>query len=167
MRRTLAMLLLLVATSAAEEIVFVNVNLITMVPGEKPRPAAVVVRDGRIVTIASGPIPPRGGARVIDAKGGWLIPGLTDMHVHVHYEEELLLFLANGVTRIRNMWGTPKHLLWKREIAAGKRLGPALFTSGPILDGPKPIWQKSRPVASIEDARATVAELQKKGYDEI
>ena len=168
MRRTLAaLLLLLAATSAAGEIVFVNVNLITMVPGEKPGPATVVVRDGRVATIATGPIPPRGGARVIDGGGGWLIPGLSDMHVHLHYEEELLLLLANGVTRTRNLWGNPRHLLWKREIAAGKRLGPTLFTSGPILDGANPVWQKSRPVASTEKARELVAELQEKGYDEI
>jgi imidazolonepropionase-like amidohydrolase len=156
-------LLLLAATLLAEDLAFVGVNAVTMEDAKVVMGATVIVRDGRIIEVGAGlPVPV--GARKVLAEGRWLIPGLSDMHVHNWYEEEHVLFLANGVTRIRNMWGTPQHLRWQKEIESGARVGPKLFTTGPILDGPKPIWEKSRPIASPDEARKAVAEQKRLGY---
>jgi len=64
------------------------------------------------------------GAVRIDGRGKYLLPGLADMHVHLEYFERpeiLALFLANGVTTVRNMDGRPFILDWRRRIAAGER----------------------------------------------
>ncbi|SFD72867.1 hypothetical protein [Thermophagus xiamenensis] len=51
---------------------------------------------------------------VVDGQNGFLLPGLTDMHVHLWDRYELGLYLANGVTTIRNVWGLPFHLRLKK-----------------------------------------------------
>lgn len=71
------------------------------------------------------------------------MPGLVDMHVHTWDEEELVLFIANGVTTIRNMFGAPLHLAWRRRINAGELFGPTLYTTGPVIDGKPPYWPGS------------------------
>jgi len=95
----------------------------------------VLVRGDRIARIGrAGDVEVPRGALVIDARGKYLMPGLADMHVHVWCEGDLLLYVANGVTTIRNMSGSPRHLKWRERIESGDLLGPALFTSGPIID---------------------------------
>ena len=90
------------------------------VPGQ-----TVVVRDGRIDAVSSSADVPE-GVRVIDGKGRYLIPGLIDGHVHLRRQpNDLLLYLANGVTTVRDFAGGPHDLKWREEIAAG-RPGPRL-----------------------------------------
>jgi hypothetical protein len=70
--------------------------------------------------------PPR-TAQVVDGRGLYLIPGLCDMHVHI-WDAHLAfpLFLANGVTGVRNTGGHPDELKrWRQELREGNRLGPA------------------------------------------
>jgi len=75
------------------------------------------------------------GAQLIDGRGKFLIPGLTDTHVHLLTTSELPLYLVNGVTTVFNLDGRPAHLLWKKQIADGKLLGPTIFSTGPIFYG--------------------------------
>jgi hypothetical protein len=78
----------------------------------------VVILGDRIAAVApraSVPLPR--GVTVIDGAGQWLIPGLADMHVHTWYDDDRVLFLAAGVTTVRNMWGVPQHLTWQSQIA--------------------------------------------------
>ena len=78
----------------------------------------VVVSDGKIAAIGSlRKTRPPHGAQVIDGRGKYLIPGLTDAHVHLLTTSELPLYLANGVTTVFNLDGRPAHLLWKEQIA--------------------------------------------------
>jgi hypothetical protein len=79
-----------------------------------------------------------GMAAVIDAEGKYLVPGLADMHVHFNrreHERDLLLYVANGVTTVRNMHAatTVPIVRWRDEIAAGTRVGPTVFTTGPTV----------------------------------
>ncbi len=80
------------------------------------------------------------GARVVDARGKYLIPGLWDMHVHPveHTDVAYPLFLANGVTGIRDAGSSvplDTLLRWRHEIIAGTRLGPPRqLLSGPAID---------------------------------
>lgn len=102
-------------------------------------PATVVIMGERIV--AAGPsaqITTPNGATILDGRGAWLIPGLVDMHVHVNLcgEESLPLWLANGVTSVRDIGGDIRRLIpWREELATGQRIGPRLFTYGPMIDG--------------------------------
>ena len=98
----------------------------------------VIVRGNRIESVAArSPIP--AGARVIDGRGKYLIPGLWDMHVHadvVHGRALLALYVLNGVTGVRDMAGTWETLkVWRSDIAARRLVGPRIIASGPYLEG--------------------------------
>ncbi|MCA1560540.1 MAG: amidohydrolase family protein [Acidobacteria bacterium] len=84
-------------------------------------------------------------ARVVDARGKWIVPGLVDMHAHisegVNAGLPLELYLANGVTTIRDPSGNLTVLRLTREsLTSGERIGPRLFFTGPMLDGKPPVW---------------------------
>src|SRR5262249_21711869 len=126
----------------------------------------VLVRGDRIVAVgpaASTPIPP--GATRIDAHGRWLMPGLVDMHVHFNDPGDASLFVANGVTTVRNMWGFPATLELRRECASGTRLGPTIYTAGPILDGRPPIWPGSTVIETADEAEKEIAAEKAAGCD--
>lgn len=151
---------------APELTVFVHATVVPMDAERVLADHSVVVHGDRIEALGpSDALAVPEGARVVDAGGRWLMPGLTDMHVHSWAESEQTLFLAHGVTSVRNMFGSELHLAWRAEIAAGARLGPTFVTAGPIVDGDPPVWPGSRVVASAEDGRAAVLEQVAAGYD--
>lgn len=120
------------------------------------RHQVVVVAGGKITAV--GPVDsvkvPK-GARRIDGRRKYLIPGLTDAHVHLLSKTELPLYVAEGVTTVFNLDGRPAHLLWKKQVAEGKLLGPNIFTTGPIFFGAK---TKEDAVKAVDDAATA-------GYD--
>ncbi len=101
----------------------------------------------------------------LDLSGNYLIPGLTDMHVHFNRAEDATLYLVNGVTTIRNMWGQPWHLDYRASEMAGETLGPRLWTTGPLMDGEPPYWQGSEVVTDPQAATQSVLDQVKAGYD--
>ncbi len=126
----------------------------------------VVVTGGRIAALGASEeteVPP--GARVIDARGAFLMPGLADMHVHAWIEDDLYLFVANGVTAVRNMFGSELHLEWRERIEAGELVGPLIHTAGPIIDGNPPIWPGSSVLTDPARAEEIVVEQAEAGYD--
>jgi imidazolonepropionase-like amidohydrolase len=109
------------------------------------------------------------GARVIDGKGKYLIPGLWDMHVHLWDRQPMLnLYLAAGVTGIRDMGSDPtRTLALRRDIEAGKIPGPRIVTSGPLVDGPGSGITQA-PVIQAENAnegRAAADTIDDAGHD--
>ncbi len=116
---------------------------------------------------------PRNAASV-NCRGLFLIPGLWDMHVHLVFgdwfpgarEISLPLFVANGVTGVRDM-GSELDIVqrWRNEIEAGRLIGPRIYTPGPMLDGPKPRFPSSVAIATPEDAHRAVADLKRRGAD--
>jgi imidazolonepropionase-like amidohydrolase len=110
----------------------------------------------------------------IDAKGKFLIPGLWDMHVHMVFGDwfprgkdvTLPLFVANGITGVRDMGGELDVLQqWRKEISAGSLIGPRIVMSGPMLDGPQPRFPSSIAIKTPDDGRRAVDDLQKRGAD--
>jgi imidazolonepropionase-like amidohydrolase len=154
-------------------VAIVDVSVIPMTSETVLRDFTVLVRDGRIVAVGpslSVNVPPE--AHHIDGRGKYLIPGLADMHTHLHSDEEapdsvavdeLGVMLANGVTTIRLMIGTPEHLALRREIEAGRMLGPQLWVASPQLTGRKDV--NSRVVTTPEEARVAVKDVADAGYD--
>ena len=145
---------------------FVDANVVVMRPDDRVLPhCTVLVENGRVVELrenGSGSLPP--GTRRIDAEGMYLMPGLADMHVHLWNEAMMLLLLLNGVTTVRNMWGSPRHLVWRDAVENGRLLGPTLYTSGPIVDGVPPVWNGTAAVATADEARAEVRRQKAAGY---
>ena len=123
----------------------------------------VLIRGGRITAIGpEGSFPLPGGALSIDGHGRFLLPGLVDAHVHLFGEEsipDLVLYLMNGVTTVRNMHGEPYHLRLRDELARGARLGPTLYTTSAFADVDA--------IHSVVEARNFVRKAKSQGYDAI
>ena len=157
-------------------IAFTNVNVIPMDRERVLKNQTVIVRDGRIAEIgdASRVRAPR-GALLIDGRGKYLVPGLIDMHTHLFSDDEfpdslagdeLTLMLANGVTTIRLMIGTPEHLVMREKIAKGEMVGPTLYVASPQITGRKSGGVfNGRVVTTPEDAHKAVRDFKAAGYD--
>lgn len=134
------MLLALAVQAAGATLAFTHV---TVIDGTDPSPRTdqtIVIQGSRIVAVgpaASTPVP--AGARVVEARGKFLIPGLWDMHVHTVVpggRAVLGLYIANGVLGVRDMAGDWTQISeWRREIAAGSLSGPRIVASGPYIEG--------------------------------
>jgi len=152
---------------AAENIVlFRSVHVIPMDRERVLKNRDVLTADGIIVYTGR----PRKwdlpeGAETVDGAGGYLLPGFADMHVHAAGPEDLPLYLANGITLIRNMRGTPEHLELRERIRRGELAGPEMFTTGPIIDGAGAYWDVSLEVSDPEEVPALLEEIRSAGYD--
>lgn len=171
MKKLLLLLLLLAlpaqpAPQAPRPLVFTHVTVIDMT-GAPPRPDMTVVITGdRITELGrSETVRAPEGAQVVDATGKFMIPGLWDMHVHWFHKGYLPLFVANGVTGIRLMWGVPFHQQWRQEVEGGALPGPRLAIASAIVDGPKPIWPGSIAVGTDAEARQAVIRSKEGGAD--
>lgn len=168
MRRALvsAVLLLLTLSSLstrAETYLFTNGTLLPMT-GEGPVKADLRVSGQRIQSIAPS-LTPQDDDVVVDMQGGYLMPGLAEMHAHVpgpdqgtqYRDDVLFLWAANGITTARGMLGHPDHLALRQALARHEVLGPRLITSGPSFNG--------NSVSSPAQARQMAREQAAAGYD--
>ena len=105
------------------------------------------------------------GVEVIDGKNKYLAPGLIDMHVHIWDRYELGLYLSNGVTAVRNLWGMPMHLRIKEDVNNDEIIAPLFFTTGPKLTGPEFIGDDNLNLLSPIEAKEKVISYKKRGYD--
>src|SRR5215510_9179303 len=150
----------------SKQLVITNVTIIDVTGAPAASYMTVVITGDRITDV--GPTKslrtPK-DAQVVSAAGKYLIPGLWDMHVHWYLKDYLPLFLANGVTGIRQMWGMPMHHQWRKEQQSGSLFGPRMFIASPIVDGPNPIWQGSVSVTNEAQAREAVNKVRQDGAD--
>jgi imidazolonepropionase-like amidohydrolase len=170
----LAVLVSFGAQAAAPTLVFAHVSVIDATGTPAQADMSVIVSDGRIIDVeksSKAHIPEH--ATVVEARGKYLIPGLWDMHVHTAFgewippdENTLRLFVANGVTGVRDM-GSDLAVVekWRAEIAGGKLRGPRMIIAGPMLDGPTPRFPASAPIANAADGARVVSELKAQGVD--
>jgi len=148
-----------------EDLALDNVHYVNVNTGEIVRNQRIYLSKGRIAAIESSTPSTKKQIKVIDLKGAYIVPGLFDMHVHLHDRKYLGLYLAYGVTSVRNMRGLPMHLRWKDELDRGEWLGSNLYSSSPVLDGEKYAHALQQTVVSPEKARALVRQYKKDGYD--
>jgi tetratricopeptide (TPR) repeat protein len=143
-----------------------HVTVIDVTGGPALPDRTVMVTGNRITAIgASSKISGPKDAKVVDASGKFLIPGLWDMHVHWYERDYYSLFLANGVTGIRMMWGLPDHHQLRKEVEAGQFLGPRMVIASGIIDGPVPYWPSSISVHNAAEAREAVHKEKEQGAD--
>jgi len=148
-------------------LVFTHVTVIDATGAPAKTDMTVVVKGELIEALGkTGRLAVPQDGQVVDATGKFLIPGLWDMHVHPWLGKNYLaLFTANGVTGIRVMAGEPEHHEWRKEISAGKLIGPRMVISSPVVDGPKPAHDSFSVVSSEEEGRQLVREFKKAGAD--
>ncbi len=161
----------LAATAASAAVTAIHDVTVIDGTGADPKPhMTIVIRGERIV--AMGPVSkvriPK-GARVVQGRGRYAIPGLWDMHVHLWYEQDQLpVFVANGITGVRDMGSDyARTTAWRRDCENGKAIGPHVVTSGPAVDGHVSDSKLLPVMVAItpEDARRTFDKLDEMDVD--
>jgi len=175
------------AGTPAVPVVIEHVTVLPMTTdGEPVRDATVTLRDGRITSIETGGISAPRGATRINGRGKFLLPGFTDMHMHlendrgmriatgeksipyglIQLEDVLMPYLANGVTQVFNLTAMSDTIGQRVEIESGRVLGPHIATAA-LIDGSPPMWPLgiSRAAATPDDGRQAVRDAWAEGYD--
>lgn len=135
--------------------------------------SAIVIANGRIQEVrkAGQASAYPAGARVIQAGGKYILPGLIDGHVHLR-GWDLELYINHGVTTVMDTGNDTDWILFQRDgIAKGRMKGPRIFASGTVINGVPPDAQRHVHkaqfvyVSSTESARETTRRLVAAGVD--
>ncbi|MEM1152588.1 MAG: amidohydrolase family protein [Pseudomonadota bacterium] len=166
-----------VSAESRRTLAFVNVNVIPMTGVGLLEKHTVIIDAGQVVAIGPGDsvnVPET--AYIIEGEGRFLMPGLSDMHAHVAPlmadgrqadHADMLLYLATGVTTVRNTAGFDGHLPLRSALESGQIVGPRFYTTSPVLEGENAVWDFSTKVTTAPAAKRAVAEAAEQGYDEI
>jgi imidazolonepropionase-like amidohydrolase len=152
--------------SSAQDLAFVGVNVVPMDRNRTLNNQTVIVQDGRIAQVG-----PAGSTRVpdgtlrLEGRGKYLMPGLGEMHGHIpstlepreFTEAVLFLYVANGVTTVRGMQGSPGQLDLREGAKRGELLAPNLYLAGPGFSG--------KTIKSAEEAIQKVQQQKAEGWD--
>jgi imidazolonepropionase-like amidohydrolase len=147
-------------------VAFINVNIAPMDRERVIENQTVIIRDGRIAEIGpAAKVKVPDGAQRINAAGKYLMPGLAEMHGHLPHPNQgeavansfLTLFVANGVTTVRGMFGFPNHPALRARIAKGEVFGPRLYAASPALSG--------QSAQSPEQGEQLVRQYKQDGFD--
>ena len=137
----------LIAQSQSGKTIFYNATVIDVQAGQLLKHREVIVSQGKILAVQ--PLSKKSvhkGARFIDAKGKYLVPGFWDMHTHVlvdnNFQWQAPLLLANGIIGIREMWGRDIRLAFSLKSEMQKGSVPYFHFTAPghIIDGKKVFW---------------------------
>jgi hypothetical protein len=126
-------------------ILLTNARLFDSVTGSISERTAILINGERIESVTIGETRVPEGAEVIDLQGHTVVPGLIDTHVHYALggDEAMKLFIANGVTSVRDCGGQLELLkAAQHAIASGEKIGPRLYICGPLLQGSVPALPK-------------------------
>ncbi|GHA21622.1 hypothetical protein GCM10008090_34430 [Arenicella chitinivorans] len=160
--------------SRSELVAISNVNVLSEDGQSMLANRTVVVDGGEIISITQDGVASH-DARQINGEGKYLIPGLVDSHMHLlKSPNDLLLYVANGVTHVRDLGGPTARLRWRSEIEQGDRIGPKLFVSSPpintkdLLEGAFfELITFHKTTRSVEQAERLVKTYAEQGYDAI
>lgn len=144
------------------ETIIKNANIIPMTEERVLINYDLLLENGAIKGIERNIIRP--GAETIDCTGKYVMPGLFDMHVHLDAPSMPGILFANGVTGVRNMWGYPHLLKWKKDLEKGEMIGPRIYTTGPLTDGLN-TWEGCNVVTTPGEAERAVRNVVEEGYD--
>ncbi len=153
---------------ASAELMIRNVTIIDPIAGEIPN-QDILIGDETIAAIGDpGSIATLVEVETIDGTGKFLIPALWDAHVHLTFDKEignaaLPLFIANGVTRVRDTGGLLSEVLLVSEIAQERGpAAPAIYFAGPLIDGIPRVYDGTPArFPNISDGAATPGDAER------
>ena len=147
---------------------FVGATLINTTGKATIANATIVIRDGKV--IAAGPgkkvkVPP--DAQRIDVTGKYIIPGLWDMHAHYEQVEWGPIYLAAGVTTVRDVGNEFEFITAVRDaVNSGNGLGPHMLLAG-VVDGDSSYALGVERVNSPADAQMWVQRYHDAGFQQM
>jgi hypothetical protein len=157
-----------------------DVTIIPMTEEDLSYKASIILSDGKIQAIGqASELKLPDGTKIIDGRGKYLLPGYGDMNTmdqksSSDYDKFSLplgnnakLYLANGVTLVRVIWGTQEHLKRREMNAKGSALGPELHLTSPFVSSENPYYQGAYTVAYDFEAPEMVERIIQEGYDSI
>ena len=161
-------------TASGQSVAFIGVNVIPMDRERLLTNQTVIVRNGVIAAIGDAKkVKVPNDATRVDGTGKYLIPGLVDTHTHLLSdsdefpdsiaEDELRVMVANGVTTVRFMIGTPELLALRARSAKGEIDAPTIFVASPHLTGRE--QGNNFVVNTPEEGREAVRKSKAAGYD--
>jgi len=155
--------------ASTDKLIAITNGTIVDVVNEKTIPdATVLIENGIIKKIGkTGEVSIPAGAKVIDAKGKMLLPGLWDMHAHFEQAEWGPAYLAAGVTTVRDCGNEFSFInAIKDAIDHGRGLGPEIIKAG-IIDGKGPYALGIIQADTKEEAIKAVDRYKENGFAEI
>jgi imidazolonepropionase-like amidohydrolase len=157
------------------DLIINNVNIVDVVNNKIISNRYIAIQKNKIIDISNASISKTYTANeIIDATGKYIMPSLWDMHVHfggdsLKAENKMLLplYIAMGIGHVRDCAGdiSLDVIEWKNDIANGTLLGPAIFTSGPKLEGINSIWPGDLEISNETELRTALDSLQKLKVD--
>jgi len=171
--KTSTLLLLLICYSSSlisQNLAIKNATIIPMDQEQVLENQTLIITDGIITKIGnSDDVVISSDIKIIEAKGRFLMPGIADMHVHLRNEDELVNYLAYGVTTVMHLGGSSnqgkENLRYNNEIDKGTLIGPNIYTTKRILDGDPPASGGAYRIKTPERAIELVNNLKNEGYD--
>jgi Tol biopolymer transport system component len=116
-------------------------NLVDAVHDETRHDQDIVIEGNRIVSVGAHDAALHASGKLIDGTGLTAIPGLIEHHAHVQKDfgaNAHRAWLAYGITTVRDPGNQPYDGVEDREAnEAGVRIGPRIYTNGPLLE-----WQR-------------------------
>jgi len=148
-------------------IILKNANVITMTDDKIIFGTDILVEGNKIVNISPNLTQDTPCVEVIDCSDKFIIPGLADMHVHINLasHEDMKLFIANGITSVRNMNGSESVLEMKEKTKDSDFICPLIYTATTILDGHPPVFPFNAVAETTEEARQFILDAKEDGYD--
>jgi cytosine/adenosine deaminase-related metal-dependent hydrolase len=163
------LLLLALQAKAAPDIAIEHVNVVDVRAATIYADQTVVVRGQRVGEVGKTAAPK--GARRINGRGKYLIPGLWDMHVHLGMigSGSFQIYLANGITGMREMESSLPEFdrlkQYRVDVASGKTVGPELVATTEAIESRGPGKPAPFGVQNAVEARSVVDLLREVGAD--
>ena len=170
---SITVFLLLFSFTKSQEITLAitNCNVITMTSDKVLWHQTILISKSKIFKILpAAQWVDKSGVPVVDGTGKYVIPALSEMHIHVNeygnWMFDMLLFY--GVTTIRVMAGNDAVLKWRDSINNNLKIAPDIHVASQVIDGYPPYWGKlhNGPVVTNADSvEQVVTEQLRRGYE--
>ncbi|CAM4242508.1 amidohydrolase family protein [Pseudoalteromonas byunsanensis] len=142
-----------------------NVNIIAPVEQRIIKDQTIVIENGIISSINSNLTEyPDKEIAIIDGQGGYVTPGLIDMHTHFYDPSAFVTNLSHGVTHVRILNGIAQHLTWRDQLAQNERIGSTVSVSSPIMSG-YVNGALHQYIHTEQQAKQAVQDAKNAGYD--